>query len=151
MADKTISDLEQIAELTNNLKIPCEGDTGNTSNLSLSQLLDFLHAPVQPLPLSGASPSYSANPTTLNIIYTLDLSGINPSDTVNINLPAGSSSRERQIVIKIKNPNLATVTISSLQYKLSMLNLGVANCQLIIDYDQSLGAWTAGTLPIEHV
>lgn len=151
MADKTISDLEQISELVDSLKIPCEGDTGNTSNLSLSQLLAFLHAPVGILNISGASPSYTANPSTTNVVYTMDLSGINASDSVQINLPAGSSTRESQIIIKIKNPNKATVTVAGLQYKLSMYNLVVPNVQLVLDYDQSLKAWVGGTLPVESI
>lgn len=148
MANKTISDLEQITDLTGNLKIPCEGDVGNTSSIVLQTLLEFLHAPVQNLPLTGNAPSYSANPASANVIYVLDLSGINSSDTVNINLPAGAIARERQIIIKVKNPNIATITISQLKFKFATLNFGTQYFQIILDYDQALNEWVAGTLPI---
>lgn len=151
MAEKTISDLEQIAELTNDTKIPCEASTGNTSNASMSQILEFLHAPVEALQVSGVSPSYVLNPQSGNRIYTVDLSGINSSDTVQINLPAGSRLRERQIVMKIKNPNLATITVPGLQYKLTQYNVAVKQLQLILDFDQSLNAWVGGTLYIEQM
>lgn len=150
MADVTISQLEQIAELTDDLKVAIEGNQGNTSSATLSQILDFLHSPVQALTLSGSGGQFTVNPAR-NIIYTLDLSTINSTDVVMINLPAGSLQRESQVVIKIKNPNLATIRIPPLNYKLSMLNLTLQQFQLILDYDQSLQEWTAGTLPIERI
>lgn len=150
MANVTISDLEQIAELFNSLKIPCEGDTGNTSVLTLSQLLDFLHAPVQVLSLSGASPTYTVN-ATRNVVHTLDLSVVNAGDTVTINLPAGLTNKESQVIVKIKNPNLATIKVAGLTKRVSQFNLGLPNFQLILDYDQTQGAWVGGTLQIENV
>lgn len=150
MADKTISDLEQIAELTANLLLAIEGGPTGTSSVSLGQLLDFLHAPVQTLQVSGASPTYSLNPVR-NVISVADLSGLTSNDTVNINLPAGLIGRESQVVLKIKNPNLATIRVPSLTKRLSVLNLAVPNFQLILDYDQAQGAWVGGTLQIESL
>ena len=150
MADKTISDLEQIAELTANLLLAIEGGPTGTSSVSLGQLLDFLHAPVQTLQVSGASPTYSLNPVR-NVISVADLSGLTSNDTVNINLPAGLIGRESQVVLKIKNPNLATIRVPSLTKRLSVLNLAVPNFQLILDYDQTQGAWVGGTLQIESL
>ena len=37
MVDKTISDLEQLAELLDSLLIPVEGSTTNTSSVSIAQ------------------------------------------------------------------------------------------------------------------
>lgn len=150
MADVTISQLEQIAELTDDLKVAIEGNQGNTSSATLSQILDFLHSPVQALTLSGSGGQFTVNPAR-NIIYTLDLSTINSTDVVTINLPAGSLQRESQIIIKVNNLNLATVKVNGLQYKLSMLNLTLKNFQLILDYDQSIQKWVAGTLPVELI
>lgn len=150
MADKTISDLEQIAELTANLLLAIEGGPSGTSSVSLGQLLDFLHAPVQTLQVSGASPTYSLNPVR-NVISVADLSGITSSDTVNINLPTGLAGRESQVILKIKNPNLATIRVPSLTKRLSVLNLAVPNFQLILDYDQAQSAWVGGTLQIESL
>lgn len=150
MADVTISQLEQIAELTDDLKVAIEGNQGNTSSATLSQILDFLHSPVQALTLSGSGGQFTVNPAR-NIIYTLDLSTINSTDVVTINLPAGSLQRESQIVIKIKNTNLATIRIPQLAYRLSMLNLTIPNFQLILDYDQVQGAWVGGTLSVEAI
>lgn len=150
MADVTISQLEQIAELTDDLKVAIEGNQGNTSSATLSQILDFLHSPVQALTLSGSGGQFTVNPAR-NIIYTLDLSTINSTDVVTINLPAGSLQRESQIVIKIKNTNLATIRIPQLSYRLSMLNLTIPNFQLILDYDQVQGAWVGGTLSVEAI
>lgn len=150
MADKTISDLEQLAELLDNLLIPVEGSTTNTSNVSLGQLRDFLYAQITTLNVTGSSPSYSLNPA-VNSVNKCDLSSLNGTDTVNINLPSGLINKEAQIVIKIKNPNLATIRVPSLTKKLSMFNLTVPNFQLILDYDQAQGAWVGGTLQIESL
>lgn len=150
MADKTISDLEQISELTANLLLAIEGGPTGTSSVSLGQLLDFLNASVQTLQVSGASPTYSLNPVR-NVISVADLSGLTSNDTVNINLPAGLIGRESQVVLKIKNPNLATIRVPSLTKRLSVLNLAVPNFQLILDYDQAQGAWVGGTLQIESL
>lgn len=150
MADKTISDLEQIAELTENLLLAIEGGAVGTSSVSLGQLLDFLHPAVQTLQVSGASPNYTLNPTR-NIISVADLSGLQSTDTVNINLPVGLVGRESQVILKIKNPNLATVRVVGLTKKLSMYDLTKPNFQLILDYDQAQGAWVGGTLPIEEI
>ncbi len=150
MADKTISDLEQIAELTANLLLAIEGGPSGTSSVSLGQLLDFLHAPVQTLQVSGASPTYSLNPVR-NVISVADLSGLTSNDTVNINLPAGLIGRESQVILKIKNPNLATLRVVGLTKKLSMYNLYSQNLQLILDYDQVQGEWVGGTLAIEAI
>lgn len=151
MADVTISDLEQIAELTDGLKIPCEGNTGNTSSLTLSQLLGFLQAPVEILNVSGTGTTYTLNPPRINTIYRCDLASVTSESTVTINLPAGSLQRESQIIMKVNNPNLATIRIAGLTLKLSMLNLTLNKFQLILDYDQTQGAWVAGTLPIESI
>lgn len=150
MADKTISDLEQLAELLDNLLIPVEGSTTNTSSISLAQLRDFLYSPITTLNVSGTSPNYTLNPA-VNSVNKCDLSLVNGTDTVNINLPSGLVNKEAQIVLKIKNPNLATITCSGLTKKLSMLNLGLQNFQLILDYDQAQGAWVGGTLQIESI
>lgn len=150
MADKTISDLEQIAELTANLLLAIEGGPTGTSSVSLGQLLDFLHAPVQTLQVSGASPTYSLNPVR-NVISVADLSGLTSNDTVNINLPAGLIGRESQVVLKIKNPNLATLRVAGLTNVFDNYNLSTQNLQLILDYDQAQGAWVGGTLPIERI
>lgn len=150
MADKTISDLEQIAELTANLLLAIEGGPSGTSSVSLGQLLDFLHASVQTLQLSGASPTYSLNPVR-NVISVADLSGLTSNDTVNINLPAGLIGRESQIVLKIKNPNLATLRVAGLTNAFDNYNLSTQNLQLILDYDQAQGAWVGGTLPIKRI
>ncbi len=150
MADKTISDLEQIAELTANLLLAIEGGPSGTSSVSLGQLLDFLHAPVQTLQLSGASPTYSLNPVR-NVISVADLSGLTSNDTVNINLPAGLIGRESQVVLKIKNPNLATLRVAGLTNVFDNYNLSTQNLQLILDYDQAQGAWVGGTLPIKRI
>lgn len=150
MADKTISDLEQIAELTANLLLAIEGGPTGTSSVSLGQLLDFLHASVQTLQVSGASPTYSLNPVR-NIISVADLSGLTSNDTVNINLPAGLIGRESQVVLKIKNPNLATLRVAGLTNVFDNYNLSTQNLQLILDYDQAQGAWVGGTLPIKRI
>lgn len=150
MADKTISDLEQVAELTESLLMAIEGGASGTSSVSLGQLLDFLHASVQTLTVSGARPNYTLNPPR-NIISVANLSGLTSSDTVSINLPAGLASRESQVILKIKNPNLATIRVNGLTKKLSMYNLTNPNFQLILDYDQAQGAWVGGTLPIESI
>lgn len=150
MADKTISDLEQIAELTENLLLAIEGGSVGTSSVSLGQLLDFLHPAVQVLQVSGASPNYTLNPVR-NIISVADLSGITSSDTVNINLPTGLAGRESQVIVKIKNPNTATIRVVGLTKKISMYDLTKPNFQLILDYDQAQGAWVGGTLPIEEI
>ena len=150
MADKTISDLEQIAELTENLLLAIEGGPSGTSSVSLGQLLDFLHAPVKTLQLSGASPTYSLNPVR-NVISVADLSGLTSNDTVNINLPAGLIGRESQVVLKIKNPNLATLRVAGLTNVFDNYNLSTQNLQLILDYDQAQGAWVGGTLPIKRI
>ena len=150
MADKTISDLEQLAELLDNLLIPVEGSTTNTSNVSLGQLRDFLYAQITTLNVTGSAPTYSLNPA-VNTVNKCDLSSVNGSNTVNINLPSGLINKEAQIVMKIKNPNLATIRIPSLTKKLSVLNLALPNFQLILDYDQAQGAWVGGTLQIENL
>lgn len=150
MADKTISDLEQIAELTANLLLAIEGGPTGTSSVSLGQLLDFLHASVQTLQVSGASPTYSLNPVR-NVISVADLSGLTSNDTVNINLPAGLIGRESQVVLKIKNPNLATLRVTGLTNIFDNYNLSTQNLQLILDYDQAQGAWVGGTLPIKRI
>lgn len=150
MADKTISDLEQIAELTANLLLAVEGAPSGTSSVSLGQLLDFLHAAVQTLQVSGASPTYSLNPVR-NVISVADLSGLTSNDTVNINLPAGLIGRESQVVLKIKNPNLATLRVAGLTNVFDNYNLSTQNLQLILDYDQAQGAWVGGTLPIKRI
>lgn len=150
MADKTISDLEQLAELLDGLLIPVEGSTTNTSSVSLAQLRDFLYNPITTLNVSGSSPTYSLNPA-VNSVNKCDLSSINGTDTVNINLPAGLVNKESQIVMKIKNPNLATIRVNGLTKRLSVLNLALQNFQLILDYDQAQGAWVGGTLQIESI
>lgn len=150
MADKTISDLEQLAELLDNLLIPVEGSTTNTSNVSLGQLRDFLYAQITTLNVTGSAPTYSLNPA-VNTVNKCDLSSVNGSNTVNINLPSGLINKEAQIVMKIKNPNLATIRIPSLTKRLSVLNLALPNFQLILDYDQTQGAWVGGTLQIENL
>lgn len=150
MADKTISDLEQVAELTESLLMAIEGGASGTSSVSLGQLLDFLHASVQTLTVSGSSPNYTLNPQR-NIISVANLSGLTSSDTVSINLPAGLASRESQVILKIRNPNLATIRVNGLTKKISMYNLTNPNFQLILDYDQAQGAWVGGTLPIESI
>lgn len=150
MADKTISDLEQIAELTENLLLAIEGGAVGTSSVSLGQLLDFLHPAVQTLQVSGASPNYTLNPVR-NIISVADLSGLQSTDTVNINLPVGLVGRESQVVLKIKNPNLATLRVAGLTNAFDNYNLSTQNLQLILDYDQAQGAWVGGTLPIKRI
>lgn len=150
MADKTISDLEQIAELTENLLLAIEGGAAGTSSVSLGQLLDFLHPAVQTLQVSGASPNYTLNPVR-NIISVADLSGLQSSDTVNINLPAGLVGRESQVVLKIKNPNLATLRVVGLGKVFENYNMSTPNLQIILDYDQALGMWVGGTLPIKDL
>lgn len=150
MADKTISDLEQLAELLDNMLIAVEGSTTNTSSISLAQLRDFLYAPISTLNVSGSSPNYTLNPA-VNTVNKCDLSSLNGTDSVNINLPSGLINKEAQIVLKIKNPNLATITVSGLTKRLSVLNLAVPNFQLILDYDQAQGAWVGGTLQIESL
>lgn len=150
MSDKTISDLEQLAELLDNLLIPVEGSTTNTSNVSLGQLRDFLYAQITTLNVTGSAPTYSLNPA-VNTVNKCDLSSVNGSNTVNINLPSGLINKEAQIVMKIKNPNLATIRIPSLTKRLSVLNLALPNFQLILDYDQAQGAWVGGTLQIENL
>lgn len=150
MADKTISDLEQLAELLDNLLIPVEGSATNTSNVSLGQLRDFLYAQITTLNVTGSAPTYSLNPA-VNTVNKCDLSSVNGSNTVNINLPSGLINKEAQIVMKIKNPNLATIRIPSLTKRLSVLNLALPNFQLILDYDQAQGAWVGGTLQIESL
>lgn len=150
MADLTISDLEQIAELLDSLLIPVEGSATNTSSVSIAQLRDFLYNPITTLNVSGSSPSYTLNPA-VNSVNKCDLSSINGTDTVNINLPAGLVNKESQIVMKIKNPNLATIRVNGLTKRLSVLNLALQNFQLILDYDQAQGAWVGGTLQIESI
>ena len=150
MADKTISELEQLAELLDGLLIPVEGSTTNTSSVSLAQLRDFLYNPITTLNVSGSSPSYTLNPA-VNSVNKCDLSSINGTDTVNINLPAGLVNKEAQIVLKIKNPNLATIRVTGLTKKFSVLDLSQRNLQLILDYDQAQSAWVGGTLPIESI
>lgn len=150
MADLTISDLEQLAELLDGLLIPVEGSATNTSSVSIAQLRDFLYNPITTLNVSGSSPSYTLNPA-VNSVNKCDLSSINGTDTVNINLPAGLVNKESQIVMKIKNPNLATITITGLNKKFSVLDLTKQNFQLILDYDQAQGAWVGGTLQVEGI
>lgn len=150
MTDKTISDLEQIAELLDNLLIPVEGSTTNTSNVSLGQLRDFLYEQITTLNVSGSSPNYTLNPA-VNTINKCDLSSLNGTDAVNINLPSGLVNKEAQIIMKIKNPNLATIRVTGLTKRLSVLNLALPNFQLILDYDQAQGAWVGGTLQIENL
>ena len=150
MADKTISDLEQLAELLDNLLIPVEGSATNTSSVSIAQLRDFLYNPVTTLAVSGSSPTYTLNPA-VNSVNKCDLSSMNGIDTVNINLPSGLINKESQIVLKIKNPNLATIKVNGLTKRLSVLNLALQNFQLILDYDQAQGAWVGGTLQIESI
>lgn len=150
MADMTISQLEQLQTLLDSLLIPVEGSATNTSSVSLGQLRAFLHETITTLNVTGSSPTYALNPA-VNSINKCDLSGVNSSDTVNINLPSGLVNTEAQIIMKIKNPNLATIKIPGLTKRLSQLNLGLPNFQLILDYDQTQGAWVAGTLPIESV
>lgn len=150
MADLTISDLEQLAEMLDGLLIPVEGSTTNTSSVSIAQLRDFLYNQITTLNVSGSSPSYTLNPA-VNSVNKCDLSSINGTDTVNINLPAGLVNKESQIVMKIKNPNLATITITGLNKKFSVLDLTKQNFQLILDYDQAQGAWVGGTLQVEGI
>lgn len=150
MADKTISDLEQLAELLDGLLIPVEGSTTNTSSVSLAQLRDFLYAPITALNVTGTAPNYALNPA-VNSVNKCDLSSLNGTDTVNINLPAGLVNKEAQIVLKIKNPNLATIRVTGLTKKTSVLDLSQQNLQLILDYDQAQSAWVGGTLPIESI
>lgn len=150
MADKTISDLEQLAELLDGLLIPVEGSTTNTSSVSLAQLRDFLYAPITTLNVTGTAPNYALNPA-VNSVNKCDLSSLNGTDTVNINLPAGLVNKEAQIVLKIKNPNLATIRVTGLTKKFSVLDLSQQNLQLILDYDQAQSAWVGGTLPIESI
>lgn len=150
MANKTISDLEQVAALTDNLKFACEGNEGNTSSVTMGQMLEFLHAPVVTLQVSGSAPNYVLNPQT-NKINLANLSNLLSTHVVNINLPAGNLTRETQIILKINNPNLATIRIPQLAYRLSMLNLTIPNFQLILDYDQVQGAWVGGTLSVEAI
>lgn len=150
MADKTISDLEQLAELLDSLLIPVEGSTTNTSSVSLAQLRDFLYAPIITLNVTGTAPNYALNPA-VNTVNKSDLSSINGTDTVNINLPSGLINKEAQVVLKIKNPNLATIRVTGLTKKFSVLDLSQQNLQLILDYDQAQSAWVGGTLPIESI
>lgn len=150
MADKTISDLETIVELLDNLLIPVEGSATNTSNISVGSLRDFLYNQITTLNVSGTSPNYTLNPA-VNSVNKCDLSSLNGTDSVNINLPSGLVNKEAQIILKIKNPNLATIRVTGLTKRLSMLNLGLPNFQLILDYDQAQGAWVGGTLQIENI
>lgn len=150
MADLTISDLEQLAQLLDSLLIPVEGSATNTSSVSIAQLRDFLYNPVTTLNVSGSSPTYTLNPA-VNTVNKCDLSSINASDTVNINLPSGLVNKEAQIILKIKNPNLATIRVNGLTKRLSVLNLALQNFQLILDYDQAQSAWVGGTLQIESI
>ena len=150
MADKTISDLEQLTELLDNLLIPVEGSATNTSSVSLAQLRDLLHEQITTLNVTGTSPTYTLNPA-VNSVNKCDLSSLNGTDTVNINLPSGLINKESQIVLKIKNPNLATIKVNGLTKRLSVLNLALQNFQLILDYDQAQGAWVGGTLQIESI
>lgn len=147
MADKTISDLEQLAELLDSLLIPVEGSATNTSSVSLAQLRDFLYNPITILSVAGSAPSYTLNPA-VNSVNKCDLSSLTGSDTVNINLPSGLVNREAQIVMKIKNPNLATITITGLNKSLGVLDLSQPDFQLILDYDQTQSEWVGGTLEI---
>lgn len=147
MANKTISDLEQVAALTDNLKFACEGNEGNTSSVTMGQMLEFLHAPVVTLQVSGTAPNYVLNPES-NKINLANLSNVLSTQVVNINLPAGNLTRETQIILKINNPNLATVRITGLAWKFPGLNLTYNKLQLILDFDQVQNAWVAGTLPI---
>lgn len=150
MSDLTISDLEQLAQLLDSLLIPVEGSATNTSSVSIAQLRDFLYNPVTILAVSGSSPTYTLNPA-VNSVNKCDLSSLNGTDTVNINLPAGLLNKESQIVMKIKNPNLATIRITGLTKKLSMFNVNVPDFQLILDYDQTQNTWVGGTLTIEGI
>ena len=150
MADLTISDLEQLAELLDSLLIPVEGSTTNTSSVSIAQLRDFLYNPITTLNVTGTLPTYTLNPA-VNSVNKCDLSSINGTDTVNINLPAGLINKESQIVMKIKNPNMATINITGLTKRLSTFNLGYPNMQIVLDYDQAQGAWVGGTLQIESL
>ena len=111
---------------------------------------DFLYSPITALVVSGSSPNYSLNPA-VNSVNKCDLSSLNGTDTVNINLPAGLVNKEAQIVLKIKNPNLATIRVTGLTKKTSVLDLSQQNLQLILDYDQAQSAWVGGTLPIESI
>ena len=150
MAEKTISELEQITELLSAWLLPIEGADGNTSSVSLGQIYEFLHANIIVLPLSGSAPSYTVNPS-VNSVYTLNLSTLNASDTVQINLPSGLVLKEAQIILKIKNPNSATITIPGLAKRLSQFNLSSTDLQMILDYDQVQSAWVGGTLTIESI
>lgn len=150
MANKTISELEQITELLSSWLIPIEGSEGNTSSVSLAQIYDFLHASIIALPLAGSAPSYTVNPS-VNSVYTLNLSTLNATDTVQINLPSGLVNKEAQIIIKVKNPNDATITIPGLAKRLSQFNLSSTDLQMIFDYDQVQSAWVCGTLTIESI
>lgn len=150
MVDKTISDLEQLAELLDNLLLPVEGSATNTSSVSLGQLRDFLYAPITTLNVTGTAPNYALNPA-VNTVNKCDLSSLNGSDSVNINLPSGLVNKEAQIVLKIKNPNLATIRVAGLTKKFSVLDLSQQNLQLILDYDQAQSAWVGGTLAIESI
>lgn len=150
MTNLTISDLEQLAELLDSLLIPVEGSTTNTSSVSLAQLRDFLHERITTLNVSGTRPTYTLNPA-VNTVNKCDLSSLISTDTVNINLPSGLTNKEAQIIMKIKNPNLATINITGLTKTLSMFNVNVPNFQLILDYDQTQGAWVGGTLQIESL
>lgn len=150
MADKTISDLETISQLLDSLLIPVEGSATNTSNVSVGALRDFLYNTITTLNVTGASPSYTLNPA-VNSVNKCDLSSLTGADTVNINLPSGLINKEAQIILKIKNPNLATIRVAGLTKRLSLLNLATQNFQLILDYDQAQGAWVGGTLTIESI
>ena len=151
MSEVTISDLEQLAELLDGLLIPVEGSTTNTSSISLAQLRDFLHEIVTTLNLTGTAPTYSLNPA-VNSINKCDLSSINSSNTVNINMPSGLVNKEAQIIMKIKNPNSATIRIPGVSKRFgSMLDLTRQNFQLIFDYDKTQGVWVVGQLTIENI
>lgn len=151
MADKTISDLEQLAQLLDSLLIPVEGSATNTSSVSIAQLRDFLYNPVTTLAVSGSSPTYTLNPA-VNSVNKCDLSSINGIDTVNINLPAGLINKEAQIIMKIKNTNLATIQIPGVSKRFgASIDLSRADFQLIFDYDQAQGVWVVGQLTIEGI
>lgn len=150
MGNVTISDLEQIQNITNNTKLACENAAGNTSSIELGQILDFLQAPVIPLQVSGTGPNFFVNPQ-VNVIHTLNLNSLTSSQSVTINLPAGNLTRETQIVIKCKNINYATINIAGLEAKFPGLDLTRGIFQLILDYDQNQRQWVAGTLPIVGV
>lgn len=150
MANKTISDLEQIVDITGSVRFAVEGGTGDTSSMTLSQLLDFLHEPVQNLSVSGTAPNYTLNPA-VNIIGKVDLSTLQSTDIVTVNLPAGFQTKEAQVILKVKNPNLATFRVQGLTKKLATLNLTIPNFQLILDYDQAQSAWAGGTLPVDNI